>query len=171
MQKSGSGTPKTYGSGTLLQTHRSIKLKVYFISQGDVGPCQNVEQNFTTSATYKKMKQCCVSRLKGHGNETDFLGFLHISVPHESLTYGESTTPRIVESGSRQLRGSVIRGVDNSADRWYRESTTPRIGDTGSRQLRGSVIRGVDNSADRWYGESLFKEKINLVSIFRAFNG
>jgi hypothetical protein len=24
--------------------------------------------------------------LKGHGNEADFLGFLHKSVPHESLT-------------------------------------------------------------------------------------
>jgi hypothetical protein len=81
--------------------------------------------------------------LKGHGNEADFLGFLQKLVPHESLTlplgpfrfwlrirgdirirkttpryhrYGESPTPRISDTGSRQLPGSLIRGVANSPD-------------------------------------------------------
>jgi hypothetical protein len=55
---------------------------------------------------------------KGHGNEADFLGILHKSVPHESLTLflellqfllrirgdirKRKTTPRLAESGSRQ---------------------------------------------------------------------
>ncbi len=42
--------------------------------------------------------------------------------------YGESLTPLIVESESRQLRVSPIRRVDDSAYRWVEESTTPRIG-------------------------------------------
>ncbi len=29
---------------------------------------------------------CFILNLKGRGNEVDFLGFLHKSVPHESLT-------------------------------------------------------------------------------------
>jgi hypothetical protein len=56
--------------------------------------------------------------LKGHGNEADFLGFLHKSVLHGSLTLhfepfrfwlriprdirNRKTTPRLAESGSRQ---------------------------------------------------------------------
>ncbi len=47
--------------------------------------------------------------------------------------YGESPTPRIIESGSRRLRVSLIRRVADSPYRWIGESTTPRIGDTGSR--------------------------------------
>jgi hypothetical protein len=56
--------------------------------------------------------------LKGHGNEADFLGFLHKPVRHKSITLrfkpfrfwlrirgdirNRKTTPRVVESGSRQ---------------------------------------------------------------------
>ncbi len=152
--------------------------------------------------------------LKGHGNEADFLGFLQKLVPHESLTlpfgpfrfwlrirgdirirkttpryhwYRESPTPRIVESGSRRLPASLIRGVGNSPHHPYgesateffkkktlcidgteSESSTPRTSDTvsrrlpvasESRRLRVPLSRGVDDSAYRWYGESLFEKK------------
>jgi hypothetical protein len=56
--------------------------------------------------------------LKGHGNEADFLGFLHKSVPHEYLTLSlepfqfwlrirshirnRKTTNRLAESGNQQ---------------------------------------------------------------------
>jgi hypothetical protein len=63
--------------------------------------------------------------------------------------YGESPTPRIVESESRRLRVSPIRRVDDSAYRWIGESTTPPIGDTGSRY---------------------WKKKISLASIFSTLN-
>jgi hypothetical protein len=107
-------------------------------------------------------------RLKGHGNEADFLGFLRKLVPHESLTlhfgpfrfwlrirgdilirkttpryqrYGESPTLRIVESGSRRLPASLIHEVGDSPHDQYGESTTPRIVKSESRRLRESVIR------------------------------
>ena len=66
--------------------------------------------------------------LKGHGNEADFLGFLQKLVPHRSLRLpfepfrlrlrirgdipNRKKTPRLGESGSRQLPGSPSRGVD-----------------------------------------------------------
>ncbi len=56
-----------------------------------------------------------------------------VDSPHQ--WYGESPTPRIVESGSRQLRVSLIT--------WYGELPTPRIVELESRRLRVSVIRGV----------------------------
>jgi hypothetical protein len=65
----------------------------------------------------KTLKLSIIS-LKGHGNEADFLGFLHKSVRHRSLTlhfepfrfwlricrdiHNQNTTPRLAESGSRQ---------------------------------------------------------------------
>ncbi len=113
--------------------------------------------------------------------------------------YGESMIPRIIDKRSRRLPASpirrvgywifkkktlcindtesrrlpapVIRWVADSPYRWVGESPTPRITDTECRRLWVSLSRGVDDSADWWYGESLFKEKINLVSIFRTFNG
>ncbi len=127
--------------------------------------------------------------LKGHGNETDFLGFLQKSLPHESLAlpfepfrfwlrirgdiriqkmtpryhrYGESPTPRISDTGSRllnffketlciddtesrRLPAPVILWlwVAQSAYHRYGEPTTPHIVESGSRRLRGSVIQGV----------------------------
>ncbi len=145
--------------------------------------------------------------LKGHGNEADFLGFLQKLVPHESLTlsfgpfrfwlrirgdiliwkttpryhrYGESRTPRIVESGSQRLPASLICRVSNSPHhrygesaieffkrklsvlmirrvvdsphQWYGESLTPRIAESESRQLRVSPIWRVYDSAYRWVG-------------------
>jgi hypothetical protein len=80
-------------------------------------------------------------------------------------------TLRIDDTESRRLPPPVIRWVADSPYRWVGESPTLRITDTESRLLRVSLSRGVNDFADRWYGESLFKEKINLVSIFRAFNG
>ncbi len=74
----------------------------------------------------------------------------------------------IDDTESRRLPSPVIRWVADSPYRWVGESPTLRITDTESRRLR---ISGVDDSVDRWYGESLFKEKINLVLIFRTFNG
>ncbi len=74
-----------------------------------------------------------VRNLKGHGNEADFLGFLQKLVPHRYLTllfepfrfwlhicgdiHNRKTTPRLAESGSRQLSGLASRGVDDSASR------------------------------------------------------
>jgi hypothetical protein len=102
--------------------------------------------------------------------------------------YAESTTPRITDTESRLL--NFLK--ENSLYRWYGELSTPRTSDMVSRwlpvslsrrmptpritdpesgRLRVSFSRGVDDSVDRWYGESLFKEKINLASIFRSFNG
>ncbi len=59
-----------------------------------------------------------IPELKGHGNEADFLGFLHKSVRHRSLTLhfepfrfwlrirgdirNRKMTPRLAKSGSRQ---------------------------------------------------------------------
>ncbi len=70
--------------------------------------------------------------LKGHGNEADFLGFLQKLVPHESLAlpfepfrflfrirgdiHIQKTTPAITGMGSRRLRVSPIRRVNDSAD-------------------------------------------------------
>ncbi len=115
--------------------------------------------------------------LKGHGNETDFLGVLQKSVPHKSLTlpfepfrfwlrlrgdihirktipryhrYGESPTPRITITESRLLNFFK----ENSLYRWYGESSTPCTSDTMSRRLRVSPIRRVDDSAYRWVAES-----------------
>jgi hypothetical protein len=93
--------------------------------------------------TYYIVKVNCFI-LKGHGNEADFLGFLQKLVPHESLTppfepfrfwlrirgdirirkttlryhqYRESPTPRISDTGSRQLPASLIRGVTDTESR------------------------------------------------------
>ncbi len=85
--------------------------------------------------------------------------------------YGESSTPRTSDTVSRRLHVSLSRRVADSLYRWVGESPTPRITNTESRQLRVLLSRGVDVSADRWDGELLFKEKINLLSIFRTFNG
>ena len=69
-------------------------------------------------------------KLKGHGNEADFLGFLQKLGPHRSLTLpfepfrfwlrirgdirNRKTTPRLAESGSRRLSDSASRGVADS---------------------------------------------------------
>ncbi len=94
--------------------------------------------------------------------------------------YGESPTPRITDTRSRQLHASLIRRVGDSPHHRYGESAiefykrklsvlmmrrvgesaTLRITDRESWRLRLSLSR-----------ESLFKEKINRVSIFRIFNG
>jgi hypothetical protein len=100
----------------------------------------------------------------------------------EKRWYGESPTPRIVESGSQRLPASLIRGVGDSPHhrygesaieffkiklsvsmirrvvdsphQWYGESPTPRIVESESRRLRVSPIRRVDDSAYCWVGES-----------------
>ncbi len=54
--------------------------------------------------------------------------------------YGESPTPRIIDSESCRLRVSPIPRVDDSAYRWVGESTTPQIGDTGSRYSKKKLV-------------------------------
>ncbi len=104
--------------------------------------------------------------LKGQGNETDFLGFLHKSVPHESLTLPfepfrywlriredipiRKTTPHITDTESQLL----IFLTEISLYRWYGESSTPRTSDTVSRRLPVSLSRRVTDSAYHRYGES-----------------
>ncbi len=84
--------------------------------------------------------------------------------------YGESATPHISDTGSRQLPASLICGVtpritdtesrllnffkENSLYRWYGELSTPRTSDTVSRQLPVSLSRWVADSPYHQYGES-----------------
>jgi hypothetical protein len=131
-------------------------------------------QNLRRSVLLIYTMYCILVHLKGHGNEADFLGFLQKLVPHESLTlpfglfrfwlrirgdirirkttpryhrYGESPTTRIVESGSRRLPASLIRGVGDSPNHRYGESAIEFfkrklcIDDRGSRRLPAPVIR------------------------------
>ncbi len=80
---------------------------------------------------------------------------------------GESSTPRLNDTGSRRLPVSpilnffkrklsvlMIRRVVDSPHQWYCESPTPRILESESHRLRISPIRRVDDSACRWVGES-----------------
>ncbi len=58
-------------------------------------------------------------QLKGHGNEADFLGFLHKSVPHESLTLPFEPFQfwlRIRGDIEKRLPDSLSRGVDKIAN-------------------------------------------------------
>ena len=52
-----------------------------------------------------------------------------------TLPFVDSPTPRIGESGSRRLPGSVSQGVADSPYQWVGESPTPHIGESGSRYL------------------------------------
>ncbi len=107
-----------------------------------------------------------------------------VDSPHH--WYGESSTHRIGDTGSRYLREKKLvkrrsaerknmqttpasskyflknssytgRAVD-SPHHWYKESSTLRIGDKGSRRLRVSLIRGVH----------IWEKKICLALIFRT---
>ncbi len=97
--------------------------------------------------------------------------------------HGESSTPRITDTRSRELPASLIHGVGDSPHhryeesateffkrklsvsmiqrvvdsphQWYGESPTPLIVESESRRLRVSLIRRVDNSAYRWVGKSM----------------
>jgi hypothetical protein len=113
-------------------------------------------------------------RLKGHGNEADFLGFLQKLGPHRSLTVpfepfrfwlrirgdirNRKTTPRLGESGSRWLSNSACRGVDDSPTRRVGESAfeclKEKLGESESRRLPDSANRGAANSPTRRVGES-----------------
>ncbi len=64
--------------------------------------------------------------------------------------YGESPTPRIVESGSRRLPASLICGVSDSPHHRYEESAIEFF----KRKLSVSMIRRVVSSPHQWYGES-----------------
>ncbi len=79
-----------------------------------------------------------MNKLKGHGNEADFLGFLHFS--HRSLTIP-------FEPFRFWLR---IRGDSSS------RKMTPRLGDSASRRLSDSASRGGDDSPTHQVGESAF---------------
>ncbi len=76
--------------------------------------------------------------LKGHDNETDFLGFLQKSVPHESLTL-----PFEQFRFWLQIRGDICIRKTTPHYHWYRELPTPRI--TNMRS---------PNSLHHWYAES-----------------
>jgi hypothetical protein len=119
--------------------------------------------------------------LKGHGNESDFLGFLQILGPHRSLTLpfeplrfwlricgdvrnrkttprlGESVTLRLSESGSRLLSDSASRGVTDSPPRQVGESAfeclKEKLGKSESRRLPDSANQGVANSPTQRVGE------------------
>ncbi len=91
------------------------------------------------------------NKLKGHGNEADFLGFLQKLGPHRSPIVpfelfrfwlricgdirNRKTTPRLSESASRRLSDSGSRGAADSPTRRVGESTTRRLGESGSRLL------------------------------------
>ncbi len=98
--------------------------------------------------------------LKGHGNETDFLGFLQKLVSHESLTL-----PFRPFRFWLRIRGDIRIRKTTPRYYWYWESMTPRITDTRSRRLPASPIRRVGywiflkktlfiDSPHQWYGES-----------------
>ncbi len=80
-----------------------------------------------------------IQKLKGHGNEADFLGFLQKLVPHRSLTLPfEPFRFRL------QIRGDILN-----------RKTTPRLGDSASRRLSDSASRGVDDSPTLRVGSRL----------------
>ncbi len=101
--------------------------------------------------------------LKGHGNEADFLGFLHESVRQRSLTLhfepfrfwrqirgdnsNRKTTPQLAESGSRRLSESPSFSFKHSkADSptpRVSESSTPRLAELESRRLPESPSQRV----------------------------
>ncbi len=114
------------------------------------------------------------SRLKGHGNEADFLGFLQKLGPHRSLTLpfkpfrfwlwiqgdigNRKTTPRLGELVSRRLSDSASRGVVGSLTRRVGESTTHRLAESGNRLLNVEKKNrrvGESDSPTRLIGESL----------------
>ncbi len=96
------------------------------------------------------------------------MGPLHYHSSHSDFCFEfadifvfEKQLPAINDTGSQQLRISVIRGVANSPYQWYAESLIPRIVDMGSRllnfferKLSVSVKRRAVNSPHQWYSES-----------------
>jgi hypothetical protein len=75
--------------------------------------------------------------------------------------YGESATPHISDTGSRQFPVSMIRWVADSPHRWYGElaieffwKKTLRIGERESCRLPASVIQWVADSLYPWVWES-----------------
>ncbi len=84
------------------------------------------------------------AKLKGHGNEADFLGFLQKSVPLESLTLpfapfriwlrirgdigNRKTTLRLAELGSRRLPDSASRRLTDLPSRPVPDSVSRRVG-------------------------------------------
>jgi hypothetical protein len=83
-------------------------------------------------------------KLKGHGNEADFLGVLQKSVPLESLTQpfepfrillrirgdigNRKTTLRLAELGSRRLPDSASRRLTDLQSRQVPDSASRRVG-------------------------------------------
>ncbi len=82
--------------------------------------------------------------LQYHSSRSDF-GF-----EFTEIFVFEKWLPAINDTGSCQLRVSVIRGVADSPYQWYTELLTHRIVDTGSQLL--NFLK--ENSPYRWYGES-----------------
>jgi hypothetical protein len=116
--------------------------------------------------------ECCVSLslLKGHGNEADFLGFLHKSVRHRSLTLHTFRAVPILTSITTLQPGFFLAKLALlsaglavlSAVIWWKilknsnsdSVATPRLAESGSRRLSDSLGRGVSDSPTRRVGES-----------------
>jgi hypothetical protein len=102
-----------------------------------------------TTCTHKRDVKTGSHRLKGHGNEADFRGFLQKSVPHESLTL-------TFEPFRIWLRIAEIFVIEK------------RISDSPSRESRRllhfgeSVSRRLTDSANRESANEFLKEK-NLI--------
>ncbi len=112
------------------------------------------------------------TRLKGHGNEADFLGFcrnwvlidpLHYLLSRSAFGFEfaeifviEKRLPDLAnrgvgESGSRWLSDSASRGVDDSPTRRVGESAFVSLKEKSeSRRLPDSVSRGVANSGTNY---------------------
>jgi hypothetical protein len=95
--------------------------------------------------------------LKGHGNEANFLEFLHKLDPHRPLHYLSSRSDFGFEFAEifvirKRLPDSAIRRVGDSPTRWVGESATLRLGESGSRWLADWASRGV--------GFWMFKRKL-----------
>jgi hypothetical protein len=119
--------------------------------------------------------------LKGHGNETDFLGFLQKSVPHRFLTeyfepfrfglhiHGDTrnqkATPRFAESGSCRLSDSpsFLLNIQKPAPR-LGESVSCRLPDSPSRRVSESPTRRVGELPTRRLAES--GSRISITNIF-----
>jgi hypothetical protein len=102
-----------------------------------------------TTCIHKRDVKTGSHRLKGHGNEADFLGFLQKSVPHESLTL--SFEPFRIWL---RIRGDIRN-----------RKTNLRLAESGSRRLPhfGELVsRRLTDSASRESANEFLKEKIIL---------
>jgi hypothetical protein len=121
--------------------------------------CNKINPN-----TFLSVSTFCL--LKGHGNETDFLGFLQKSVPHKSLTL-----PFKPFRFWLRIRGDIRIRKTTSRYHRYGESPTPCITDMRCRRLPASLIHRVSDSPHHRYGESaikFFERKLSVSMILES---